>query len=243
MRDTPVTDLEVVEDFTSTGRCDEGFLHVRRLRVRNVRGDGSRSPTYRVDVIDRPRLDAVAVLVWRRGDAGLEFLTRQNLRPAAYFRKDKVPNVPDGRTHLFCEEIVAGLLEASDAGEEGLRLRAREEVREEAGYVVEPARVQLLGAPFFVAPGIISEKIFLTAVEVTGLLHQMAEGDGTPLEEGGALAWRSTLSLQKAIADGVIQDAKTELALGRFLASLQAGSRASTSASEPSLSGTWSSST
>jgi ADP-ribose pyrophosphatase len=34
MRDTPVTDLEVVEDFTSTGRCDEGFLQVRLLRVR-----------------------------------------------------------------------------------------------------------------------------------------------------------------------------------------------------------------
>lgn len=243
MRDAPVTDLEVVEDFTSTGRCDEGFLHVRRLRVRNVRGDGTHSPMYRVDVIDRPRLDAVAVLVWRRGEQGLEFLTRQNLRPAAYFRKDKVPNVPDGRTHLFCEEIVAGLLEEGDAGEAGLRHRAAAEVREEAGFVVEPSKVQLLGAPFFVAPGIISEKIFLAAVEVTGLAPVTAAGDGSPLEEGGVIGWRTTVSLQKAIADGVIQDAKTELALTRFLGATLASNRATTTASGTALSGTWSSTT
>ncbi|MBL9037272.1 MAG: NUDIX hydrolase, partial [Archangium sp.] len=42
------------------------------------------------------------------------------------------------------------------------------------------------------------------------------EGDGSPLEEGGALRWHSRESLLQAIADGVIQDAKTELALNRF---------------------------
>lgn len=218
MRHAPVTRLDVVDDFTSTGRCDEGFLHVRRLCVRNERADGSYSPIYRVDVIDRPRLDAVAVLVWRRGPAGLEFLTRQNLRPAAFFRRDKVPTVPDGRSHLFCEEIVAGLLENEDRGEEGVRQRAAQEVFEEAGYRVEPSRVTSLGPPFFVAPGILSEKIFLTATEVTGLEATTPAGDGSPLEEGGVTAWRTQASLQLALADGTIQDAKTELALARFLA-------------------------
>ncbi|MFT3707631.1 MAG: NUDIX hydrolase [Archangium sp.] len=237
-----VTEIDVVEDFTSTGRCDEGFLHVRRLRVRNVRNDGTNSAIYRVDVIDRPRLDAVAVLVWRRAAGGvLEFLTRQNLRPAAYFRKEKVPNIPDGRTHLFCEEIVAGLLEEEDKGEDGLKIRAALEVREESGFDVDPTRVQLLGAPFFVAPGIISEKIFLTAVEVTGLDVQPATGDGSPLEEGGVVTWRSFSALQKAIADGVIQDAKTEIALRRFMASTVGTRASSTSASEPSLAVSWSS--
>ncbi|MFZ5440996.1 MAG: NUDIX hydrolase [Myxococcota bacterium] len=217
MRHSPVTDLEVVEDFTSTGRCDEGFLHVRRLRVRNVRADATHSPIYRVDVIDRPRLDAVAVLVWRRGAQGLEFLTRQNLRPAAHFRRDKVPGIPDGRSHLFCEEIVAGLLEASDQGEAGLLHRAAEEVAEESGFRVKAEQVVRLGPPFFVAPGIISEKIFLTAVDVTGLEGAAPRGDGSPLEEGGAIAWRTEQSLRQAIDDGTIQDAKTELALERFL--------------------------
>ncbi|MEW5738078.1 MAG: NUDIX hydrolase [Myxococcota bacterium] len=212
-----VTELEIVEDFTATARCDEGFLHVRRLKVKNRRDDGSESAVYRVDVVDRPRLDAVAVLVWRQGARGPEFLTRQNLRPAAYFRKDKAPTVPDGRSHLFCEEIVAGLLEDTDRGEAGLRIRAAEEVREEAGFQVRPQDVQLLGPPFFVAPGILSEKIFLAAVEVTGQSPVAAEGDGSPLEEGGAITWRDEASMRAALADGTIQDAKTELALQRFL--------------------------
>jgi ADP-ribose pyrophosphatase len=218
MRHAPVTGLEIVEDLTASARCDEGFLHVRRLKVKNRRADGSASNVYRVDVVDRPRLDAVAVLVWRRGPGGPEFLTRQNLRPAAYFRRDKVPAVPDGRSHLFCEEIVAGLLEGADQGEAGVRRRAADEVHEEAGYRVAVEQVSLLGPPFFVAPGILSEKIFLAAVDVTGLEPEVARGDGSPLEEGGVVSWRSAEALRAAIADGTIQDAKTELALVRFLA-------------------------
>lgn len=231
MSNAPVTDLDVVEDFTATGRCDEGFLHVRRLRVRNLRADGSKSDVYRVDVIDRPRLDAVAVLLWRRGDQGLEFLTRQNLRPAAHFRHEKVPNVPDGRSHLFCEEIVAGLLETTDQGLPGVRHRAVEETFEEAGFRVTVEAVELLGPAFFVAPGIISEKIFLAAVDVSGLVAGVPEGDGSPLEEGGATQWRSLASLEAALSDGTIQDAKTELALRRFLARQPARSSVMISAS------------
>ncbi len=218
MASVTVEALEVVEEFTGTARCDEGFLHVRRLKVQNRRADGSRSNVYRVDVVDRPRLDAVAVLVYRAGETGLELFTRQNLRPAAYFRRDKSPTVPDGRTHLFCEEIVAGLLEPTDHGEEGLRHRAAEEVWEEAGFRVEARNVELLGPPFFVAPGIISEKIFLAAVDVTGSSDLEPVGDGSPLEEGGLPRWRTPASLEEAIASGEVQDAKTELALSRFLA-------------------------
>jgi ADP-ribose pyrophosphatase len=217
-RHETVTALEVVEDFSSTARCDEGFLQVRRLRVRNRRADGSHSSVYRVDVVDRPKLDAVAVLVWRRGDGGLEFLTRQNLRPAAWFRREKAAVLPEAREWLYCEEIVAGLLEPSDSGEGSIRARAAEEVFEEAGLRVSADEVQHLGPPFFVAPGIISEKIYLTHVDVTGRAMEPPPGDGSPLEEGGALQWRSMGSLQAALETGEIQDAKTELALGRFLA-------------------------
>jgi ADP-ribose pyrophosphatase len=208
-----VNAIEVVEDFSQAARCDEGFLQIRRLRVRNRRADGSTSPVYRVDVVDRPRLDAVAVLVVRGG----EVLTRMNLRPAAYFRKDKEPPLPDDRSHLYCEEIVAGLLENTDHGEEGLKFRAAEEVREEAGIVVQPSDIELLGPPFFVAPGIVSEKIFLCAVEVTGKPTVTPEGDGSPLEESPPPSWRTVASLQAAIKSGEVQDAKTEIALARWL--------------------------
>ena len=211
-----VTNIEIVEDFSATARCDEGFLQLRRLRVRNAREDGTHSGVYRVDVIDRPRLDAVAVLIYRRNAGVLEFLTRQNLRPAAHFRSAKSPVLPDGRSHLFCEELVAGLLEESDRGEDGLRHRAAEEVFEEAGFRVDAAGVTLLGRPFFVAPGILSEKIYLASVDVTGLTAEAPGGDGSPLEEGGVTQWRTREALETAIADGTIQDAKTELALARF---------------------------
>ena len=216
-----VTAIEVTEDFTARGRCDEGFLHVRRLRCRNARADGSRSAEYRVDVVDRPRLDAVAVLIWRRAPDGTrEVLTRMNLRPAAYFRHEKraLMAVPDARTYVRVEEIVAGLLEPEDRGEEGVRRRGAEEVWEEAGLRVKPEEVRLLGGAFFVAPGILSEKVFLAHVDVTGLAQATPEGDGSPLEEGSELRWSSLEALLARCRSGEVPDAKTELALTRLLA-------------------------
>lgn len=220
-RHSSVTDIEIIEDFSSTARCDEGFLRVRRLRCRNRRADGSSSPVYRVDVVDRPRLDAVAVLVYRRGASGLEVLTRMNLRPAAYFRKDNrgAMTVPDPASgYLRVEEIVAGLLEPEDKGEEGLRRRAAAEVHEEAGFNVKPEDIRLLGGAFFLAPGILSEKVFPAAVDVTELSPEEPEGDGSPLEEGTQLHWRPIQEVLDACRRGDIPDAKTEVALTRLLA-------------------------
>lgn len=213
-----VTDIEIIEDFSSTARCDEGFLRLRRLRCQNRRADGSVSPVYRVDVVDRPRLDAVAVLIYRRSASGLEVLTRKNLRPAAYFRRGKEMVVPDPVSYLLVEELVAGVMELEDKGEEGVRHRAVEEVREEAGYEVAPEEIRLLGGGFFVAPGIISEKVFPTAVDVTGKQARPAQGDGSPLEEGTELQWRPIEALLAACRRGEVPDAKLEIAITRLLA-------------------------
>lgn len=213
-----VTDIEIIEDFSSTARCDEGFLRVRRLRCQNRRADGSHSKVYRVDVVDRPRLDAVAVLLYRRGASGLEVLTRMNLRPAAYFRRGKDMTVPDPGVYLRVEEIVAGLLELDDKGEAGLKHRAAEEVREEAGYDVKPEEIQLLGGAFFLAPGILSEKVFPAAVDVTGKEPGVPHGDGSPLEEGTQLHWRPIHELLAMCRRGEVPDAKTEIAITRLLA-------------------------
>jgi ADP-ribose pyrophosphatase len=213
-----VTDIEVVDDLTSRSRCDEGFLHVRRLVARNQHGDGSRSRDYRVDVVDRPIPDAVAVLIWRRGEAGIEVLTRKTLRPAAYFRRSMRLPVPDPRSYLLLEELVAGVLEPQDQGEGGLRHRAAEETREEAGFRVSPDDVTPLGGSFFLAPGILSEKIHPTAVEVTGLAQETPAGDGSPLEEGATLHWWPVEALLAACRRGEVEDAKTEISVTRFLA-------------------------
>ncbi len=219
-RDVVIRDIEVVEDFTSSARCDEGFLQVRRLRCRNRRSDGSASPVYRVDVVDRPRLDAVAVVVYRREGERIELMTRNTLRPAAFFRKDKMGPVEDPSSYLTVEEIVAGLLEEADQGEEGIRNRAAAEVKEEGGFEVLPENVRILGGPFFLAPGILSEKVHLCAVDVTGLSQGVPEGDGSPLEEGGALRWRTLGEVLEACRRGDIQDAKTEIGAVRLQAEL-----------------------
>jgi ADP-ribose pyrophosphatase len=213
-----VVGIEVLEDLTSRSRCDEGFLHVKRVRARNRYADGTTSRPYQIDVVDRPIPDAVAVLVWRRGGSGLEILTRKTLRPAAHFRRGLALPIPDRRPYLLLEELVAGILEPSDHGEEGLRHRAAEEVLEEAGYRVVPEAVGLLGGSFFLAPGILSEKIHPTAVEVTGLEPVPPQGDGSPLEEGATVHWWGAKALLDACRSGEVEDAKTEICVSRFLA-------------------------
>ena len=97
------------------------------------------------------------------------------------------------------------------------RTRAAAEAWEEAGFKVSPQNVEFLGGPFFVAPGILSEKIFPTAVDVTGLEQHVAPGDGSPLEEGGLLRWRTFEEVLAACVSGELIDAKTEISLNRLI--------------------------
>src|SRR6266545_2512171 len=128
-----VTGLDVLSDEV-VGRG--GFLAVRRLRLKNVRADGSRSREYLVDFIVRPKgFDAVVVVIWNRGtDGRVRVLVREGLRPPlALGRPAGELCVPDPRPHLYLREVVAGIVEVSDRGDEGLRRRAALEVEEEAG--------------------------------------------------------------------------------------------------------------
>jgi ADP-ribose pyrophosphatase len=215
-----VTAIELVEDRTAVSRCDEGFLRVRRYRARNRREDGSASREYPIDVIERPNLDAVAVVLWARGPAGPEVLLRRGLRPAAYFRKDQRPALPEP-VYLLFEELVAGVLEPGERGMADFQKRAAAEVEEEAGLRVPPERFQSLGGGFFMLPGTASEKIHLLAAEIprgdAPALHPApAHGDGSPLEEGAELRWRPLAEAIAACERGELEDAKTELGLRRL---------------------------
>ncbi len=197
---------------------DGGFLGIRRLRLRNVRADGSRSAPYLCDFAVRPMgLDAVVVAVWHRAPGGVRVLLRQGLRPPLTFGRpaDRLI-VPDPRGYLFLTELVAGVLETGDEGEDGLRRRAAAEVREEAGFVVDPAAVIRLGGGVFPSPGSTAEKFFLTAVEVDPATQQALEGDGSPMEEGATTRWLGLDEAIAACARGEIEDAKTELGLRRL---------------------------
>ena len=238
---TRIAEIEIIEDRTATSRCDEGFLRLKRLRARNRRADGSESAEYPIDLIDRPTLDAVAVCLWARGPRGVEVLTRGGLRPAAFFRRGKATVLPE-REYLLVEELVAGVLEPGEVGLDALRRRGADEVREEAGLEVDPGQLDPLGAPFFMLPGIASEKIHLLAGEVRRGSGPAAwpapeAGDGSPLEEGAELRWRPLAEAVAACERGEIEDAKTEIALRRLAARLGERLRRAAAEDEPPSAG------
>ena len=210
-----------------------GFLAIRRLHLRNRRDDGTLSAPYLCDLIARPYgQDAVVVAVYRASGFGLRasgsevrVLVRECLRPAIALGRDAaqapIAEPPPG---LLLTELVAGIVEQGDRGEDGLRVRAAHEVREEAGFVVDPAEVELLGAGMLPSPGCMVEKFYFAAVEVDPAAQLPLEGDGSPMEEGARTRW---LPLDEALAmctRGEICDLKTELGLRRLRDHLRARS-------------------
>jgi ADP-ribose pyrophosphatase len=212
-----IIDLEVLgEEFHGDAG---GFLRVRRLRLRNRREDGTHSGEYVCDFVVRPKgPDAVVVVLWRRAVAGIEVLLRAGLRPALWFGRDPhtLPLPDDART-MWMTEVVAGILEHDDRGEQGVRRRAAIEAWEEAGYRVDPDEVRFLGAGTFPTPGSMPEKYWLVAAEIAADAEQSeAEGDGSPMEHGAVTRWCPLDEAIAACVAGQITDAKTELALRRL---------------------------
>jgi ADP-ribose pyrophosphatase len=209
-----VNGIEILRDET-VGQG--GFLAVRRVHLRNVRDDGTRSRPYICDFLVRPKgIDAIVVAVYRRRGATVEVLLRDGLRiPLAVGRPPEALPVADARPYLFFREVVAGIVEVDDRGEAGLRRRAALEVEEEAGFRVRAEDVRLLGAGTFPSPGAMAERFWLAAVEVAGE-PSVAEGDGSPMEEGAGVAWMELEAAIAACVRGEIEDAKTELTLRRL---------------------------
>jgi ADP-ribose pyrophosphatase len=195
-----------------------GFLAVRRLRMRNRRADGSVSPPYVCDAIARTYgQDAVVVAVYARTARGVEVLVRDGLRPALITGRDpaRAP-LPEPAPEMFLTELVAGVIERGDVGEPGLRRRAAHEVLEEAGFLVDPAAIALLGAGSYPSPGSMVEKFYFAAVEVDPAAQQALSGDGSPMEEGAHTRWLAIDAVIDACVRGELVDLKTELGLRRL---------------------------
>jgi ADP-ribose pyrophosphatase len=195
-----------------------GFLAIRRLRMRNRRADGSVSLPYVCDAIARPYgQDAVVVAIYARAARGVQVLLRDGLRPALLMGRDptRAP-LSEPPPAMFLTELVAGIIEPGDIGAAGLRQRAAHEVEEEAGFVVAPAAVTLLGAGMYPSPGSMIEKFYFTAVEVDPASQQPLAGDGSPMEEGARTRWLPLGDAIDACMRGDLVDLKTELGLRRL---------------------------
>ena len=195
-----------------------GFLEIRRLYLRNRRRDGSISERYICDSIARPYgQDAVVVAIYARDGERVRVLVRAGLRPALYFgREPSRAPLPEPPAEPMLTELVAGIIEAGDHGEAGLRARAAEEVHEEAGFIVAPSQITLLGAGMYPSPGSMIEKFYFVAVEVDPAAQVAIAGDGSPMEDGATTRWLELDDALAACVRGEITDLKTELGLRRL---------------------------
>lgn len=196
-----------------------GWLFVRSLTLRNRDTDGALSTPYTLDFVVRPvGIDAVVVALWHRDvDGRVHVLLRRGLRPAlALGRKPESLPIPDDDPGPWTIELVAGIVEAGDVGEQGVRRRAAQEAAEEAGFTVAIDDVELLGAGTFPTPGSMPEKYWLTHVAVNPAAQGVASGDGSPLEHHADTWWRELDAAILDCVEGRIIDAKTELLLRRL---------------------------
>jgi 8-oxo-dGTP pyrophosphatase MutT (NUDIX family) len=155
--------------------------------------------------------------------SGVRVLVREGLRPPLVLARDaSIAPLPEPPPTMFVTELVAGIVETTDRGEAGLRERAAAEVLEEAGFVVDPARVIVLGAGSLPSPGAMIEKFYFCAVEVDPRAQQPLAGDGSPMEEGARTRWLDLDDAIDACVRGEICDLKTELGLRRLQEHLRA---------------------
>ena len=185
-----------------------GFLQIRRLRLRMLRADGSKSEEGIWDYVERPvGLDAVVLALHRAGANGsVEVLLRHCLRVPLQFGR------PEPAQRLIFPELVAGIVEKGD----DLAQRATSEAFEETGLRVEAAEIQPLGPPMYPTPGMCAELFHFLACEVRDLRARPPAGDGSPFEEGARLEWVELGEALRRCSTGEINDMKTEIGLRRL---------------------------
>ncbi len=218
----PAIRLEVTEDYTAQSRPDEGYLRVRRRKMRARYGDGTLSEPFKYDAVERWNQDAVAIVLHFERSGVRHVILRSAIRPPLALREALIEGAvpyPDGARSGELWEIPAGLVEPAERDARGLVACAVRETEEEVGLTIEPSSVRPLGGPMFPSSGIIGECVFLFEAEVDARERPEPEGDG-PLEKGARVI---EVPFEQALAwcdAGLLPDAKTELALRRLASRL-----------------------
>ena len=204
-------ELKAIEIVSDDRVGQGGFLSLRRMKLRLVGADGTRTKVGTWDYVEREvGLDAVVVALWRRRAGAVEVLLRAGVRVPVQFGRPQQP------VSLLFPELVAGILERGEESDAAAKQRAADEAKEEAGLVVDAARVQPLGPPMFPTPGMCAEQFHFVHAEVEDQEASAPEGDGSPFEEGAQLEWVALDEALRRCARGEIQDLKTEVGLRRL---------------------------
>jgi ADP-ribose pyrophosphatase len=220
--DFPEILLEQVADLSPP--APPGFLHLVRRRLVARYPDGSLSPEFVYDEVDRRAIDAVIIAAFFETKGVPWVYLRSAVRPPLAFRDaSRSPVAERGTGALW--ELPAGLIEPGEQSESGVFEAARRELEEELGFAVKSSDFHALGAPTLPAPGFIAERHFFVRVEVRPSQRAEPSLDGSALERFGRVL---ALPLSQALdlcMTGRIEDAKTELGLRR-LADVMARSNA-----------------
>ena len=209
----PDLELELVEDISPVAPA--GFLRLIRRRLRVKYPDGSRSDPFPYDEIDRRAIDAVVIAAHFLTGGQRWVYLRSALRPPLRFR-DPARSPGGSRETGALWELPAGLIEPGEQSTGGVLRAGCRELREELGFMALETDLQMLGAPVWPSPGVLSERLFFVQLQVRPERREEPSLDGSALEHHGRVV---AVPLERALElcrSGKIQDAKTELALRRL---------------------------
>lgn len=209
----PKIGLEVTGD--SSPPAPPGFLRLRRRRLVAHYPDGSVSPEFVYDEVERRAIDAVIIAAHFERQGRPWVYLRSAVRPPLCFRDPARSPVPEAGTGGLWE-LPAGLIEPGEQGPSGVVEAARRELEEELGFALPASRFRALGAPVLPAAGFIAERHFFVSVAVDPTERGEPSLDGSALERFGRVV---ALPLAQGLAlceSGRIEDAKTELGLRRL---------------------------
>ena len=209
----PELELELLEDLSPAG--PQGFLRLLRRRLRVRLPDGSQSPPFVYDEIDRRAVDAVVLAAHFERDGERWVYLRSALRPPLWFRNPQSGRAP-AHERAPNWELPAGLIEPEEPGELGVLRAARRELLEELGFESSEADFRTLGPAGWPCPGVLGSKHFFLHIEVEPATRSEPVLDGSVLERFGRVL---ALPLSRAIEfcrSGAISDVQTELGLRRL---------------------------
>ena len=211
----PKIELEYLEDLSPPDQT--GFLRLIRGRYRATYPDGTQSPPFVYDALDRDAIDAVVIVAHFLDPAGERHVfLRSALRPPLTLRDRSHSPLPEEACDGELWEVPAGLVEVSERSPHGIVIAAQRELREELGFAVSEDALKPLGPSTFPAPGFVAERHFFFEVTVDPTLRREPEPDGSWLEHFAKIV---ELPLSDALAlcrSGQIEDGKTELSLRRL---------------------------
>ncbi len=208
----PETTVELLDDLTPPQ--PEGFLRLRRRRLRNRYADGELSAPYIYDSVERRALDAVVLVLHTADD---RVCLRSSLRPPLAFRQTLV--VPrDSNPSCVLWELPAGLVEPDEKGDDGIRACAVREALEETGLRIAPGAFRELGPAIFLSPGVLAERLYFLTAEVQAEQRGVPTEDGSPVEARGEVRFVTVGAALRACDEGHIGDAKSELGIRRLAA-------------------------